>query len=382
MKRPIVLIVDDEERNLKLLRAFLARENYDIRSALRGETALQIVSESHPDIILTDVMMPGLNGFEMCRKIKENDKTKMIPVVMVTALNEKKHHMLAMEAGADDFLSKPVDRIELLVRVKSMLRIKRYQDEILQSKKVIEDKNRALQKLQKTREGLVHMIIHDLRNPLSAISGYLELINLRRDEMPDKVTGNVKKCLELCENLEDMIQGLLDIYKMENGNFTLKKELCDSLSLVKEQINQFSTLVQVKGITLEMRHDPDIPLVNLDRNVISRVLGNLLANAIRHTPSGGHIILGAALMPGGQKLRITVRDNGEGLPEKYHKKVFEMFEQVALREAGAKTGSSGLGLAFCKMAISAHGGEIWVDSKGAGEGSTFGFTIPIGTETD
>ncbi len=144
-----VLIVDDEERNVRLLKAMLTNRNFHLLEAGNGEEALRIVSENAPDMILLDVMMPRLDGFEVCRRLKQNEKTRMIPVILVTALSEKQHRLKALEVGADDFITKPVDFSELTVRVKSLLRIKSYHDELFHSYQEIAAQNAKLDELAK-----------------------------------------------------------------------------------------------------------------------------------------------------------------------------------------------------------------------------------------
>ena len=133
MNSPKILIVDDEQKNIKLLKGILFSEKYDFYETMSGENAIDLVHDIYPDLILLDVMMPGIDGFEVCRRLKQNKNTKSIPIILVTALNKKEHHQIAMESGADDFLSKPVDSTEVVVRVKSLLRIKSYHDEILKN---------------------------------------------------------------------------------------------------------------------------------------------------------------------------------------------------------------------------------------------------------
>jgi putative two-component system response regulator len=185
MKTPTILIVDDEEKNIKLIKGMLLSQNFQLVEALSGEEAFKFVRHHRPDIILLDVMMPGVSGFEVCRQLKQNEETKTIPIVMVTALREKEHRVKAMDAGADDFISKPVDQTELLIRVKSLLRIKSYHDELLNSHQEIAAKNKKLLELEKIKEGLTHMIIHDLRNPLGAIVGFIDLILLDKQDLSD-----------------------------------------------------------------------------------------------------------------------------------------------------------------------------------------------------
>jgi len=376
MKNPVVLVVDDERRNIKLLEAFLAKENYNICTALSGESALQLVSEVRPDIILLDVMMPGIDGFEVCRRLKANEKTRAIPVVMVTALKEKEHQVRAMKAGADDFLSKPVDHMELLVRVKSLLRIKAYHDELIYRYQEIAKKNEKLQALQKTKDGLTHMIVHDLRNPLTAISGHLELILMEKEKVSGGNVEKIEKCLNYCRDLDCLIQSLLDIYKMEEGKLELNKVITDPVKLINEEVNQFLWKARSKNIALNVRPKSDACSVFVDQRLIKRVIDNLITNALRHTPAGGEINVDMSLIPENKVFCINVRDNGDGVPSQFRRKIFERFEQVQLKEEEITVGASGLGLTFCKMAVEAHGGKIWVESAGKGKGCTFNFEIP------
>ncbi len=374
MEKKKILIVDDVPMNVKLLESILSIAGYETIPAYSGEEALRIIDESLPDLVLADVMMPVMDGFEMCRRIKENGKTRGIPVVMVTALNERKHKMEAMEAGADDFLGKPVDKIDLLVRVRAMLRIKSYQDELVKINKELLEKNERLEKLQKIKEGLFQMIIHDIKNPLSAIMGNLELMGWMGKKVPEQFDEKIKICLNLCGDIEKLIESVLNIYRMDQGKFDLHLEPSSLDNLVRDQTKKFAARALSKGITLKHRLDPAVPEIFMDRDIIRRVIGNLLDNAVRYTPPGGEIVLGTKRE--NQKVCCWVKDSGEGLLPEHYQKVFEMFEQVKLRKEGIKMGMSGLGLAFCKLAVEAHGWEIFVESEGLGKGCTFGFTIP------
>ena len=222
MDTPTILIVDDEEINVKLIKALLASENYNLIGAFSGQEALTMLTSISPDLILLDVMMPEMDGFETCRKIKHNKNTRIIPVLMVTALSEKKHRLMALDCGADDFLSKPVERTELKIRVKSLLRIKEYRDELYERYEEISNKNHKLQELEKFRDGLLHMIVHDLKNPLFAISGNLELLLLDKLNFSETQIIVAENCLISCKDLEEMIQQLLDINKLEHERLQLR----------------------------------------------------------------------------------------------------------------------------------------------------------------
>jgi signal transduction histidine kinase len=372
-----ILIVDDEIKNIRLFKAMLMSESYLTFEALSGEQALEMVSVVNPDLILLDVMMPGINGFDVCRKLKRADETKIIPIVMVTALSEKAHRLEALEAGADDFLSKPVDRSELVVRAKSLLRIKTYHDELRARNSEIAEQNEKLRELQKVKEGLTHMIIHDLNNPLSSIIGALDLILLKESALSQKTLGSMNACLDYCRDLKDMILSLLGIHRMEEGKLNLDIEVSNITELIREVMQQSEFKAMKNQVRLFANRSKTPYTVAIDRGLIKRVILNLLSNAIRHTPTGGKVEVKTDRNAADESIRLQVVDTGNGLAPEYHQKVFDKFEQVCLNQEGVALGSGGLGLAFCKMAVEAHGGKIWVESEGEGQGANFQFTLPV-----
>ena len=265
-QKPTILIVDDEERNIRLLKAMLMAKNYNLLEASRGEEALRIVSETPPDMILLDVMMPRMDGFEVCRRLKQDEKTRKIPVIMVTALSEKQHRVKAMEVGADDFLSKPVDLTELTMRVKSLLRIKSYHDELFHSYQEIAAKNAKLEELQKVKEGLTHMIIHDLRNPAH---GHIDLSSIGRDGKLQGPTQSqqpkMSRCLYFCAELDRLIQNLLDINKMEEKRMQLQLENTDLETLINDVSDHFRADADERAISLGFFKEEQIPSIPIDR---------------------------------------------------------------------------------------------------------------------
>lgn len=376
MNTPTILIVDDEEVNVKLIKGILASENYNLISALSGSEALSMLAPNRPDLILLDVMMPEMDGFETCRKIKKNKNTKIIPVLMVTALSEKEHRLRALGCGADDFLSKPVDRTELKIRVKSLLRIKEYHNELIERYEEIEKKNIQLQELEEFKDGLLHMIVHDLKNPLFAISGNIELLLLDKENFNETQSVAAENCLSSCQNLKEMVQQLLDINKLENKKLRLNKEMTDLAPLIDDTLNQLLKRAEEKQISINFVNVNGISTIPIDNRLIRRVISNLVDNGIRHTPKGGQIEVTSELENSKNNLCVSVRDTGSGLDPAFHQKIFNKFEQVDLKNRGISAGTAGLGLTFCKLAVESHGGQIWVESGGEGKGSTFRFTIP------
>ena len=361
MEQPArVLVVDDHPQNVELLEAYLIPEGYDVVTAFDGIEALERVAEGAPDIVLLDVMMPRMDGYEVCKKMKEDEATRFIPIVMVTALKELEDKIKSIESGADDFLTKPIVKIELLTRIRSLIRVKRLHDDLEKSYQDLKD-------LEKTKENLTQMIIHDLKNPLTGIKANLEIVGM--EEMND-----TQECLDAAQRSADllynMIQDLLDISKLEEEKLNL---ILDSVSL-QELADQARSEVEAPANAEDKSIELDIPdgtqTVTMDRALIYRVISNLLLNAVKHTGRGGVITLKAWVE--GDEARIDVADTGHGIPQDYLVTIFEKFGQVESRQRSG----TGLGLTFCKMAGEAHGGKIWVNSV-EGEGSTFSFSLPM-----
>ena len=275
-----------------------------------------------------------------------------------------------------------MDSIDLRARVKSLLRIKSYHDDLLESYKEIAEKNERLQELDKMKEGLTHMVVHDLNNPFMAISGNLELLLMDKKLFSEKQSRTLEKCISCCTDITQLIQGLLDIHKMEKGKLQPDKEMTEPIELIDAVLEQFLPKIEKKRITLFFTRPGNRFFVEMDREIIKRVIANLLNNTIRHTPEAGTIEIRVDPPPAKENLCISIKDNGSGLEPEYHRKIFDKFEQVHLKQAGVKIGTSGLGLAFCKLATEAHGGKIWVESKGKNQGCTFSFTVPTGLNTE
>jgi len=363
--KPQILCVDDEARNLKLLNALLAPQGYDVISAENGEAALGLLSSSLPDLVLLDVMMPKLDGYEVCKRIKSKKETQFLPVVMVTALREEEERIKGIEAGCDDFISKPFDKHELLARVKSLLRIKAMHDELKNS-------YTKLNELQILKDNLVGLIVHDINNLLIITSINFRQAYVRRGDFPE----DIKKSLSLAEmHLEELaalVSDFVDIGKIEEGKISLNIEDTDINALLSNAIEKMTPTAQHNGIDLK-RIDSDQRLhFMFDRGLILRIMSNLILNAVKFMPKGGTIEVGADIFERG--VRLSVKDTGTGIPTEYKEKIFEKFPQPEGEQVNFKRGK-GLGLTFCKLVAEAHGGKIWVESE-LGKGSTFYVTLP------
>jgi len=365
-KRPKILCVDDERLNLKLLKSILEPEGYEFEGAENGEAALTSVAREFPEIILLDIMMPKMTGFEVLEKLRADSKTRLIPVVMVTALRDSEDKVKALEAGCDDFVSKPFDRGELLARVKSLLRIKSLHDEV-------ENSYKKLKELEKLKDNLIHMIVHDFNNPLTAVSGNLQLLQLSPESLTDTQKEDVERALVSCNCLQRMAKDLLDVNRMEEGHIALHLEKIDLGALAKEAALEMKVIALWEKKELLCEIAENMPAALADKELIARVIINLISNAIKFTREGARIMVNAGYDLQENKLYVQVKDSGMGIAPQYLGRLFDKFMQIEQKEA--KHGY-GLGLTFCKMAVEAHGGTIKVESQ-EGKGSTFVFTLPV-----
>ena len=363
---PSVLMVDDTPANLELLSGMLKGRGYKVRAAVSGKLALQAVRNNPPDLILLDINMPEMSGYEVCSELKSDEKLKEIPVIFLSALSETMDKVKAFGAGGVDYITKPFQFEEVEARVETHLELRR------QKLLLVESYNK-LRELEKMRDSLVHMIIHDLRSPLAGIYAYLQLIgeNAKNILSPDSVR-HIAEAMKAAKQMIQMVSDVLDASKMEEGQMKLKLAQCDLSHILLEVISELKSIFNGR----EVRFIPPKTTLKVlaDRDIISRVIQNLLANAIKFTSKDGALIR-LGIEPAGDRVRVSIEDNGRGVAPENREKIFEKFAQVELR-AGHQRDSTGLGLTFCKLAVEAHGGTIGVDSE-EDKGSTFWFELPV-----
>ncbi|MEX0925746.1 MAG: response regulator [Dehalococcoidia bacterium] len=359
-----VLIVDDDDSNRLLLRDLLGSDGHTVMEATSGEEALARLNDSATDLVLLDLMMPGMDGFEACRRIKGNSQTMHLPVLVITALNERKDKIAGMRAGANDFITKPVDTQDVRLRVRNAVAAKQLFDELQASYS-------RLKGLEAMRDSLTQMIVHDLRSPLTGIDSFLSLLSRRAaDRLDERDILLVQQARIATGRLVDMISSVLDVSRLEAGAMPLDIARCDLTAVVGEAIESPGLPQGSAAIAHDLPARP--VFVSCDSEIIRRVVVNLLDNALKFTPARGEVRIEMSVDEG--QPTVAVVDQGPGIPPEYREKVFEKFGQIESREQGRKY-SSGLGLAFCKMAVEAHGGSIGVESEVA-RGSRFWFKLP------
>ena len=354
--KPVILVVDDQPQNIELLEAYLAPQGYEIINATSGDEALLKLSGNKIDLILLDIMMPKMSGLAVLEKVRADEKTKAIPVVMVTALKETEDKIKALEAGCDDFISKPFDRGELLARIKSLLRIKFLHDEA--------------EETNKRKLDFVANVSHEFKNPLGIIN---EAIALAIDGLFGKVSAEQIKALKVAKgNIERLIRlttNLLDISAMESGAVELKREKVEAGLLIDEIVANNNMEISKKQLTVKKTIPKDIGLLWADKDKVTQVIVNILSNAIKYTPSGGNIAI--KLSGTDNEMRFEISDTGAGIAKEDIDKLFNKFERIFAE----KQEGTGLGLSIARDIVELHNGKIWVESE-IGSGSKFIFTLP------
>ena len=373
-KPEVILVADDIPANVELLLDQLHSLGYETITAIDGPSAVAAAFAHHPDLCILDVSMPagdlGVDdrsaGFEVCRRIKRDPRTSRIPVIFVTALNDTSDRVRGIEAGGDDFLTKPHNRLVLGARVRSLLKLKAATD-------ALEDSLRKLRELEKVRDDLMKMIVHDLKTPLTSVLATLEML---ADGDFGQVSTTQKAAIgdaeTKSEDLLGLIDDILEVARIEEANISLTLAPMAPGALLAELVHEWAHRFQQEGATASVSVADDAPVFSGDKGLIKRVFSNLIQNAVTHSSHPVHLELSARRA--GQGVLFTVSDNGPGIPPEYHDLIFRKFGQVEMPRS-PRTRSSGLGLTFCKLVVEQHGGRIWVKSA-EGKGSSFYIELP------
>jgi len=366
-----ILVVDDTIANLKLLAGMLRSEGYGVRPVPSGAQALRTAARRPPDLILLDITMPEMDGYEVCRRLKEDPALADIPVIFISALSELDDKVKAFSSGGVDYVTKPFQLDEVRARVETHLRIRRLQTQVEARNAELAATNAALEQMQELRDELLHLIVHDLRAPLSGMMLSLGMLQEDLAECIDEDSmEDIAGVTEGARLLSAMVTDLLDINRMEAGDLPLSLERQTAAALVDLAVRSLGGLVHERALTTVVPDDLELVC---DANVVRRILSNLLDNALKHTHRSVPIEL--SVRREGPVLRFSVKDEGQGIPPEFIGLVFERFGQVKARKKGRRA-STGLGLAFCRLATEAHGGRISVDST-VGVGTTFWFELPV-----
>jgi two-component system sensor histidine kinase/response regulator len=355
-----ILVADDQAANRELLEELLAAQGNKVITVPDGAAAVEELSKTQFDLVLLDVMMPRLNGFEACERIKNNPATYLIPVVLVTALSDKQDRIEGIKAGADDFLTRPLDRIELLTRVRSLLALKHRTDELKKRTAQLVAANDEL-------EAFSYSVSHDLRAPLRHINGDAAmLIEEHGAQLVPEAQLRLKRIQEGTQKMGGMIDDLLNLARLDRRNMDL--QMTSLNSLVENVLHDLESETTDRNIDWRVG---SLPSVNCDPGLIQQVFANLLSNAVKYTRRRERAVIEIDQSTSNGQLVLFVRDNGAGFNPKYSHKLFGTFQRLHTDQEFEGTG---VGLATVQRIVRKHGGRIWAEAE-TNKGATFYFSL-------
>lgn len=362
---PTILVVDDTQDNLDLLEFALKRKPVKMLRAGSGKECLQIAAQQQPDVILLDIQMPEMDGFETLKQLRASKKTANIPVIFLTAQRKDAASIeQGLAIGADEYLTKPIDIDELLVRTRSLVRLKKIEAE-----------------LERTKSDFMAMLIHDLRSPIGGIGSILELLEepiLKGEQVQDVHKELLLSAEDATKRLLNLINDMLDLSKFEAGKMKLVFECMNIAEIAQKLTRQITPQFKQKGIELNLTIKNELPNIMGDTQKISQVFTNILSNALKFTPPKGTVKIEIESVSDEKKgdiILTSISNNGPGIPATEIPTLFQRYKQGIASEIVQAKGT-GLGLAICKLIVEAHGGIITAESE-PGKITTFRFTIPV-----
>ena len=364
-----ILIVDDVVSNVLLLKILLTNEKFQVCTANNGRTCIEVTKKEHPDLILLDVMMPDMNGFDTATVLKRDEETKDIPIIFLTALNTPQDLVHGFQVGASDFLTKPFNKEELVMRVTQQI-------SLVAAKRIIEKQNAELKATLSNRDKMYSVIAHDLRSPMASIRMVLNLVvqSASAETVGPELYMLLDQANRESEEVHDLLDNLLKWTKSQTGRLNVVLQDLDLNDIVPGVVEIFDVIAQTKHITLELKKT-DAPLkVTADNDMLKTVLRNFMSNAVKFSPDNSTIEI--IMANEGDFARVSVKDQGVGIAADRLGSIFHKGETTY--GTGGEEGS-GLGLQLCQDFARKNGGDCYVESV-EGEGSTFSFTVPLKKE--
>ena len=361
-----VLVVDDSAPNRLVAMGHLESAGYTVVTASSGEEALGVLDRERVDLVVLDVLMPGLGGFETCRRIRATPAIADTPILFLTALADRDTTLPALEAGGDDLLPKPFHRAELLLRVRALIRQRRTTEGLRDAMRVLATQHEQLRRAELDRRRIDQLIVHDLKGPVTAIAGNAEL--LREAALGGELAEIVDDILLAAGQLDRTTRDLLDLSRAQDGAFIARLESFDLPELAAEVASALRVLARWTSVTLELAITVERAVA--DRELVRRILQNLVHNAVQHAPANTAVRIEA--VRDGDMLELLVLDEGPGVPAEEAERIFERYVSTAERQ---RSGGHGLGLVFCRLATEAHGGKVWVENRSP-RGAAFRVRLP------
>jgi two-component system sensor histidine kinase/response regulator len=371
-----ILIIDDVPRNLQVADLILRNAGYEVTGCLWASEGLDRFRERPFDLVLLDILMPKTDGFETARLLRELPEGRHTPLVFLTAMDEGAVHQRALDAGVDDLLNKPINPTELLMRVRSLMRVARLRREMQESYDLIAQQRNELIRIQGQKQELINLIVHDLKNPLAVIMANAGFLAHEESGVgASEVQETARDIQGSAEVMFRMVTNMLDVSRDEEGELPLRAVPTDLQELLALVAGAMGRRFEQALRRCEVRVDPGLPKLQVDPELIRRLIENLLDNCLKYTPSGSTVFVSASSGPGGF-VELRISDEGAGIPNDQKHRVFEKFARLE-RDGDMPTRSSqGLGLSFCRLAVEAHGGRIWIEDRKP-RGTSFCVTLPV-----
>jgi signal transduction histidine kinase len=369
----VILAIDDNPENLGLLFDYLDLAGFTVLLVQESHYAVKHAEKNLPDLILLDIMMPGMNGFEVCRLLKENPATQDIPIIFMTALSDLEDKVKGFEIGGVDYITKPIQYKEVLARVKTHMTIRKLQKQLEEKNQRLETQGEELKALNASKDRFFSILSHDLRAPFTGLCGMTDMLIDYFDEYtPEEIQASLHKFKKTTDNLFSLIENLLTWSGIQSGKIDFMPQKIPMTDQVINVLQLFSSNAEQKQIRLENKLEQRYS-VHADVKMLDTVLRNLVSNALKFTHPEGSIVVSA--VPEDTMLKVSVADTGIGIDPKFHDRLFRIDAEFK-RPGTANERGTGLGLVLCKEFVEQHGGRLWVEST-AGEGSVFNFTLPL-----
>ncbi len=356
-----VLVIDDNEPNRLLAQATLEGEGHRVVLAANGDEGLGAFSRERPDCVLLDIRMPGMDGFQVCERIRTMETGADVPILFLTAQRDVDTFDRAQATGADDFLTKPIRPSELITRVQLALKLHQLGGERRELTDLVRRLRDDISRVQLQKERLSAFLVHDLKGPVGGIDLHAQVI-MRDKALSDESRSSATHIRTEARQLNRLILNLLDIAKGEEGKLIPQRTMVELRGLAEQAIQELEVTANAREVRLKLEATPTTSLV--DPDLIRRTLSNLLENAIRHAPRNTDVT--TSMVRDGGWVTIRVADRGKGIPAEMRERVFDHFVQVDGEASQVSRAGRGLGLAFCKMAVESHGGTIRAEDGNPG----------------
>ncbi len=373
-----ILIVDDVPENVQLVGSMLQRRGYRVSLAEHGEQALSLIEQDPPHLILLDISMPDMDGFDVCNRLKNDPKTRDIPIIFLTAFSDKGRVIQGFEIGAVDYVTKPFNSAELFSRIRTHLDLRFTKELVMQRNQQLQELNDQLHQASQDKDELLGIVAHDLKSPLSAIRSIAETLTNDKSLTDEEKNDLNRSVLETSERMFSLIEDLLSANALERGGMKFRMMPVDVGDILLETVHHYKNPARDKNIAL---HFPSTNLIfaYTDEKALIHILDNLLSNAIKYSPQGKAVYVSieeraaSGAMPDGS-IRVAIKDEGQGMTEEDMSRLFGKFTRLSAKPTAGEH-STGLGLSIVKKLAESVHARVWCESV-YGQGATFFLDLP------